>query len=88
MSSKVNFKWTEIGQYALDEIKLIVVNSTLITYPYLKEILKIHTNARIFQLGASIRQKGRPIAFYSRLLTDIKRRYIVTEKGLISIFKF
>ena len=48
-------------------------------------MFKIHTYASTFQLGAVISQEGKPIAFYSRKLTDIKQRYTVTEKELISV---
>ena len=40
----------------------------LLTYPDFNEMLKIHTNASAFQLGAVIIQKGTPITFYSRKL--------------------
>ena len=61
--------------------------NTLLDYPNFIEEFKINTDASKFQLGAVIIQKGKPIAFHSRKLTDAQKRYIVTEKGFLSIFK-
>ena len=61
-----------------------MAHDTLSAYPYLKKI-KIHNDARKFQLGAVIWQKGKMIAFYGRKLTDSHKRYTVTEKELLSI---
>ena len=53
-----------------DKTKRIVARDTLLTYPYLNEIFKIHTNASTFQLGAVIIHKRKTVAFYIRKLTD------------------
>ena len=45
----------------------------------------MQTNASDFQLGAVIIQKGKPIAFYGRKLTDPQRCYTVTERELLRI---
>ena len=79
------FKWTKVEQYAFDIIKLIVAHNTLSTYPYFNETFQIHTDASAFQLGAFISQKGKPIGFYSRKLTDTQQRYTVTERKILSI---
>ena len=63
----------------------IVARDTLLTYPDFNEKFKIHTNASLFQLGAFISHKGKPIAFYSRKLTDSQQRYTVTDRELLSI---
>ena len=42
--------------------KRILAHDTLLTYPDFNEIFKINANASAFQLGAVIRQKGKPIA--------------------------
>ena len=57
----------------------------LLTYPDFNETFKIHTDTRVFQLGAVISQKGKPISFYSRKLTGNQKRYTVTDKELLSI---
>ena len=68
--NKRKFKWTKFEQDAFYEIKRIISQDTLLTYPYFNETFKIHTNTRAFQLGVIIIQKVKPIAFYIRKLND------------------
>ena len=60
-------------------------DDTLFAYPDFNETFKIHTNVSVFQLGVFIIHKGKPIAFFSRKITDTQEGYIVTEKELPSI---
>ena len=59
--------------------------NNLLIYLYFIEEFKINTNARNFQLGAVIIQKGKPIAFNSRKLTEAQIIYKVTERELLCI---
>ena len=45
----------------------------------------IYTNALSKQLGAVIAQGNKPIAFFSRKLTETQQRYSVTEIELLAI---
>ncbi len=57
----------------------------VLAYPdYLKEF-EIYTDASSKQLGAVITQGNRPIAFFSRKLTETQQRYSVTEIELLAI---
>ena len=71
----------------LMKIKQIVSRNTLLTDPDFNETFKINTNASALQLGAVIRQKGKPIAFYSRKLTAAQQQYTITDRELLSIVK-
>ena len=53
---------------------------TLLNYLDFNETLKLHTDASMFQLGAVINQKGKPITFYSRNLTYDQQQHTVTER--------
>ena len=83
--SKVKFKWTKIKQDAFNETDRIVARDTLLTCPGFNEEFNIHTNARNFQLWAVISQKVKPIAFYSRKITDELIRYTLTYRDILSI---
>ena len=82
-----NFKWTKGEQDTFDKIKRIVARNTLLTYLYFNETFKIHTDASAFQLGAVIIQKGRPIDFYNKKITDAQQQYKITERELLSILE-
>ena len=70
-SPKVKFKWTDVEQKAFDEIKRTPDNDTLLAYPDFIKRFEIHTDTSDHQLGAVISQEDKPIAFYSRKLTEI-----------------
>ena len=55
-----------------------MARNTLLPYPDFNETFKTHGNASAFQLGVVIIQKGKPIAFYGRKLTDFQQRYTLT----------
>jgi hypothetical protein len=46
---------------------------------------EIYTNASKYQIESVITQKDKPLAFYSRELTDSQTRYTVTELKLLAI---
>jgi hypothetical protein len=46
---------------------------------------EIYTDALKCQIGSVITQKDKPLAFYSRKLTDPQTRYTVTELELLAI---
>ena len=50
-----------------------MARDSLLTYPDFNEEFIIHTNASKFQLGAVIIHKFKPIALYSRKLTDAQK---------------
>ena len=77
-SIKPIFKWAQVEQDAFDKTKRIVAHNNLLTYLDNNVTFKIHTDGSVFQLGVVISQKDKPIAFYSRKLTDYQKRYTVT----------
>ena len=60
-------------------------HDTLLTYTDFNDTFKIHTDASNFQLGAVIIQKGKPIAFHSRKLTESQILYTGIERELLII---
>ena len=71
----------------LQKTKRIMEHNNLLTYLDNNVTFKIHTDGSVFQLGVVISQKDKPIAFYSRKLTDYQKRYTVIEREVLSIVK-
>jgi hypothetical protein len=46
---------------------------------------EVYTDASLMQLGAVITQDNRPIAFFSRKLSETQQKYSVTEIELLAI---
>ena len=78
-------KWSTELETAFTQVKAMVSQETLLTYPDWSKTFDIHTDASDFQLGAVISQEGRPIAFFSRKLNAAQLTYTTTEKELFSI---
>ena len=84
-SKNVKFKWTDVEQKAFDKIKKHVAREVLLSYPNFNEEFIIHADASQTQLGGIISQNGKPVAFYSRKLSDAQTRYTTGERELLSI---
>ena len=84
-SKNVKLKWTDVEQKAFDKIKRHVAREVLLSYPNFNEEFVIHADASQTQLGGIISQKGKPVAFYSRKLSDAQTRYTTGERELLSI---
>ena len=84
--SKIPFKWTKIERDIFDKIKSFVARNTLLTYLYLNEEFKNHTNSSDSQL-VSVTNQGKLITVYSRNITETQRRCTVTEREILSIFE-
>ena len=84
---KVPFHWDKIHQTNFDAIKEVIARETLLAYPNYDPSVgfDIHTDASTRQLGAVISQQGRPLAFFSRKLSEAQTKYSVTELELLSI---
>ena len=57
----------------------------VLAYPDYSETFEVYTDASATQLGAVITQKNRPLAFFSRKLSDTQKRYSVTKIELLAI---
>ena len=84
-SDTTKFIWTDVQQQAFDAIKKIVSREVMLAFPDFSKTFDIHTDASHYQLGSVISQDGKPIAFYSRKLTETQQRYTTTERELLSI---
>ena len=84
-SKNVKFKWGPEEQKAFDDMIKLVSREVLLAYPNFDKPFVIHTDASKTQLGGVISQDGKPIAFYSRKLSDTQTRYTTTERELLSI---
>eukprot|EP00977_Amphora_coffeiformis_P021539 scaffold9447_cov94-Amphora_coffeaeformis.AAC.1 len=84
-SKDVPFQWTTECQQAFDTMKGLIAQETLLAYPDPNQPFDVYTDASDVQLGAVIKQHGRPVAFYSRKLSAAQQNYTTIEKELLSV---
>ena len=79
--------WDEVHQKAFEDIKEVIARDVVLAYPDFSKPFEIYTDACTRQLGAVITQNNRPIAFFSRKLSDTQQKYSVTEQELLAIIE-
>jgi hypothetical protein len=84
-TKKKPWRWDKEHQKAFNDVKCTIARDVTLAYPDFDEVFVIYTDASTKQLGAVITQKNRPIAFFSRKLSETQTRYSVTEIELLAI---
>jgi hypothetical protein len=72
-------------QQAFDLLKNSLPCDVVLAYPDFTVPFEIYTDASKYQIGSIITQKDKPLALYSRKLTNPQMRYTVTELKLLAI---
>ena len=81
----VPWVWTHEHDKAFDQVKQMVTTTPLLKYYDPREELTIQCDSSESGLGAALTQKGQPIAFASRAMTDTETRYAQIEKEMLSV---
>ncbi len=84
-TKKVPWHWDEVHQRAFVHIKATIAQDVVLAYLDYSKVFEIYTDASSKELGAVITQDNRPIAFFSRKLSETQRKYSVTEIELLAI---
>ena len=85
VSEVATWKWGKEQQQAFEEMKRVISQETLLTFPDFEKPFHIYTDASNYQLGAVIMQNDKPLAFYSRKLNSAQKNYTTGEQELLSI---
>ena len=81
----VEWQWQNEHEAAFEKVKALVTAAPLLKYYNPKEELTVQCDASDKGLGAALIQKGQPIAFASRALTDPETRYAQIEKEMLAV---
>ena len=84
---RVPWHWDDKHQEAYDAVKATIAKDVALAYPDFSEEFEIYTDGSATQIGAVITQNNRPLAFWSRKLTDCQKKYSVTEIELLAIIE-
>ncbi len=83
-TKKVPWHWDEVHQRAFNHVKATTAKDVVLAYPDYSKVFEIYTDASSKQLGAVITQDNRPIAFFSRKLSDMQHKCSVTKIELLA----
>ena len=83
--NNVPWTWTQTHDEAFETVKRLVSEAPVLAYFDNRETVTIQCDASQSGLGAVMTQKGRPIAYASRALTDTETRYAQIEKEMLAI---
>jgi RNase H-like domain found in reverse transcriptase len=85
------WQWTDVEQNAFDKLKQRLVDIPILIIPDPQGEFIVTTDASGTGIGAVLQQKYhgklRPVAIYSRLLSDAKRRYATHEKEALAVWQ-
>jgi len=84
-TKKKPWRWDLIHQQAFVNVKAMIAKDVVLAYPDFSKSFEIYTDASTMQLGAVITQDNRPIALFSRKLSETQTKYSVTEIELLAI---
>ena len=83
--SDVEWFWSDVHDDAVGQVKLLVSNAPVFKYFDSTESLTLQCDAADKGLGAVLLQRGQPITYASRALTDAETRYAQIEKELLAV---
>jgi hypothetical protein len=84
-NKKVPWHWDEVHQRAFNHVIATIAKDVVLAYPNYSKVFKIYTDASSKQLGAVITQDNRPIAFFSRKLSNTQCKYSVAKIELVAV---
>ena len=72
-----------MAEQAFEDIKKICVEGAMLYYSDFNKPFDIHTDTSKYQLGAVISQDRRPVAYWSKKLTEAQHKYLTTDQELL-----
>ncbi len=84
-TKKKPWHWDNIHQQAFDTVKATIARDVTLAYPDYSQGFEIYINSSKLQLGTVMTQNNRPLAFFSRKLSQTLQKYSVAEQELLAI---
>ena len=78
------FVWTKAQQDAFDAIKRALTSAPVLIHPDPNETFTVTTDASKYAVGATLSQKGHPIAYLSHRLSDTEERWDIGDQELLA----
>lgn len=83
------FEWKEAQESAFQKMKLAIVTSPVLAYPLENCLTEIHCDSSGYGIGSTLIQiqneKPRVIAYASRAMTEVEKRYTASEQECLAV---
>jgi RNase H-like domain found in reverse transcriptase len=90
-NNEMSWRWIDTEQTAFDTLKQRLIDGPILTIPNPEGDFIITTYASGTGIGAVLQQelggKLKPVAFYSRLLSDAERKYAAHEQEALNVWQ-
>lgn len=87
--SAIEWEWSEAQQEAFDRLRVILTGDCIVAHYDQSAVTELKVDASPVGLGAILLQRRgdnvQPVAYASRTLTDVERRYSQTEKEALAV---
>ncbi len=80
--SAVTYEWEETCDETFETLKDILVKAPVLKLPNFDKEFEIHSDGSDFAIGGVLVQEGRPVAFESKKLNEMERRWPTHEKEM------
>ena len=85
LKKSVSEIWDEHCYRAFGELKRHLTSALVLKFPDFKKPFEVHTDTSDFAIGGVLMEEGRPVAFESKKLSDVERRWPTHEKEMWAV---
>ena len=82
---KNDFKWTHGAQKIFETLKQRITELPTLALPDFSKVFQVECDASGSEIRAILSQEKRPVAFFSEMLNNAKRKYLVYDQEFYAI---